>query len=144
MRSRARHCLTPGRRSGCTRRDLWCAASLFQPGAVARGPTTKGGVGGGPETGTVSSNQETMRTTVAAAQSKYLSDLAAAEMAAQAALNSAVGLLPGFPANSAAIAAAAASYNATRIAQRTAAEQARQVAVVKAKDTLRATGEFPA
>jgi hypothetical protein len=95
----------------------------------------------------VSSQQETMRTTTAAAGVKQQNDLIAANAVcvnAVAAAGPSSGYIPGFPSGNVAYCASVQAAASALTATRMVAEQAKQSAITVAKDVLRtATGEIP-
>jgi hypothetical protein len=100
----------------------------------------------------MSTNQETMRATIAAAHAAKDAAVVTAEMQRQATVDaklSLVGYRPGFP-GTAASAVAGATYasavkaaNAQKRIDLIAAEIAKQAAISTAKDLLRSQGEIP-
>jgi TctA family transporter len=94
----------------------------------------------------MSSNQETMRTSILAAAKQRLADFMTAIVKAQstvAVASSAVGYIPGMPGAAAATyVAAVKAANVAKIADTFTAEQTRQGAVAVAKDLLRSQGEI--
>ncbi|MCG2639664.1 MULTISPECIES: hypothetical protein [Bradyrhizobium] len=94
----------------------------------------------------MSANQETMRSSIKAADVVKTVAVANAEATRQGTLAAAsvlTGYRPGFPSGASTFDAAVKSANTQKVADLFAAESARQAAVFLAKDLLRSQGEIP-
>lgn len=94
----------------------------------------------------MSANSDTFHASVKSADDTKRSTLAAAATTAITTVNVGgvdAGYRLGFPTNAATYTAAVVSANAALATSRAAAEQARQVSIAAAKDTLRSQGEIP-
>jgi hypothetical protein len=93
----------------------------------------------------MSSNQETMRATIAAAAKAKVDSVVTAEATRQGTVSASgtlVGYRLGFPTGFSTFDAAVKSANAQKAADLFAAESARQAAAFLAKDLLRSQGEY--
>ncbi len=94
----------------------------------------------------MSTNQETMRTSIKTAESSKKDTAAAAVTAALTTVTASgtgAGYVLGSPTNAAAYVAAVASANKTLGDSRYTAEMTKQASVAVAKDLLRSQGEIP-